>query len=577
METPHSDAPAKPFSTRDENSVATDANADANADANMQNFASPLASSMDAALVDASSETPLETPFETLSEVSPATLSETEKVLRVSPPPVQFQNVRVSLPPPAPPDMNRFAPPNSTPPTAFASTASASTVSSANAGFAVMNSASINASEVNTSVAGSSAASASLFAPIDARAAAPTVSLPPQVSPNMSPLLAPETAPLGASQTAFSQAPVSSVRPVALGVVNSFLLGGVLACGLVGLGYVLGRGSADRVLDVGGKGARETTVVAAVQAVGPAVMNVDTTFGGSKGTKEFLPSPGEMGKPQQGKGTGFVIDSKRGLMLTNAHVAAGAAKIQVTTREGKKYTGRVLGFDRKNDIAVVELANKSLPEAKLAPLKNTHDVQIGETAIAIGNPFGQANTVTVGVVSATGRTIPVPDSEHGGAFQLTEMLQTDAAINPGNSGGPLCNSKGEVIGINTAIFGIGTGLGFAIPINKARAVAERIIKKGPQPEPKKIGFETRAISKSDKEELGFADTKGALVQSVAPNSPPAKAGLQAGDIVRGVDGKPTVSPDALNSAISAKKTGETARVEILRNGAKQTLTWKIGK
>ena len=544
METPHSDALAEPFSTRNENLNATDVNAVANT----ENLAPP----MDAPSVDA----PLAAPSETL------------KTPRVTPPPVQFQNVRVT-PPPAPPDLNRFAPLTSSSPTASSPTASTSTVSNTSDDFATSNAASANAASANAS---------SLFAPIDSRAvanaaantrtSAPTISLPPQVSPNMSPLLALESAP---------PTPVSNVRPVALGVVNSFLLGGVLACGLVGLGFVLGRGSTDRVLDVGGKGAGENTVISAVKAVGPAVMNVDTTFGGSKGTKEFLPSPGEMGKPQQGKGTGFVIDSKRGLMLTNAHVAAGAAKIQVTTREGRKYTGRVLGFDRKNDIAVVELDNKSLPEAKLAPLKNTHDVQIGETAIAIGNPFGQTNTVTVGVVSATGRTIPVPDNEQGGAFNLTEMLQTDAAINPGNSGGPLCNSKGEVIGINTAIFGIGTGLGFAIPINKARAVAERIIKKGRQPEPKKIGFETRAISKSDKEELGFSDTKGALVQSVAPGSPPAKAGLQAGDIVRGVDGKPTISPDALNAAISAKKTGATARVEILRNGAKQMLIWKIGK
>ena len=518
METPHSDALAEPFSTRADNSDATAATT--------ENLASPIAApSMDA-------------PLEALLGVP----SETVKAPRVSPPPVQFQNVRVSVPPPAPPDLNRFAPPNSTP-----SVVSSPTVSNANDAFTAPNPV---------------AANASLFAPVEFHDAAPNISLPPQVSP------LPASAP---------QMSAANLRPVALGVVNSFLLGGVLACGLVGLGYVLGRGSTNRVLDVGALGASETTVVDAVKAVGPAVMNVDTTFGGSKGTKEFLPNPNQMGKPQQGKGTGFVIDSKRGLMLTNAHVAAGAAKIQVTTREGQKYTGRVLGFDRKNDIAVVELDNKSLPEAKLAPLKNTHDVQIGETAIAIGNPFGQTNTVTVGVVSATGRTIPVPDNEQGGAFNLTEMLQTDAAINPGNSGGPLCNSKGEVIGINTAIFGIGTGLGFAIPINKARAVAERIIKKGRQPEPKAIGFETRAISKSDKEELGFSDTKGALVQSVAPGSPPANAGLQPGDIVRGVDGKPTISPDALSAAISAKKTGTSARVEILRNGAKQTLTWKIGK
>ncbi len=373
----------------------------------------------------------------------------------------------------------------------------------------------------------------------------------------------------------------NTVRPVGLGVLNSFLLGGLLSCTLVGLGYVLGRDSTDRVLDVERNGAlvgaRENTVISAVKAVGPAVMNVDTTFGGSTGTKEFLPNPNEMGKPQQGKGTGVVIDSKRGLMLTNAHVVAGARKIQVTTRDGKKYEGRVIGFERQNDIAVVELSSKTLPEAKLAALKNSRDFQIGETAIAIGNPFAQANTVTVGVVSATGRTIPVPDNEGGAAFKLTEMIQTDAAINPGNSGGPLCNSKGEVIGINTAIFGIGTGLGFAIPINKAKAVAERIVKKGRAPVVKPVGFEMRAITQATKDELGLKDKSGALVQSVAPGSPPDKAGLQAGDVVQRVDGKATSTREAISKALSAKKAGQNARVEVLRNGSKQTLTWKIGK
>ena len=204
-------------------------------------------------------------------------------------------------------------------------------------------------------------------------------------------------------------------------------------------------------------------IVRAVKIVGPAVMNVDTKFGAT-GNKNFLPSPGSEG-PIQGKGTGFVIDSKRGLMLTNAHVVADAQNIQVTTRDGDKYTGRLLGSDRKSDIAVVQLSSKSLPQAKLAEMKNARDLSIGDWVIAIGNPFGQANTVTVGVISAVGRTISGPGHD-GKMVNLKDLIQTDAAINPGNSGGPLCNLRGEVIGINTAILPGATDLAFRFQSTK---------------------------------------------------------------------------------------------------------------
>ncbi len=413
---------------------------------------------------------------------------------------------------------------------------------------------------------------ASLTAPpIGEKTAVPatTVSAPPCYSPRAASPATPTVVP---------------PRSNTLGFLHTLLLGGVLACTLVGLGTLIGArhgGAAETsstgIEENGGVATadlvNQSAIESAIQKVGPAVMNVDTTFGGS-GNKEFLPDPGTSSRPIQGKGTGFVIDSAKGLMLTNAHVVADAQKIQVTTRDGQKYTGRIVGVDRQSDIAVVALSAKGLPEVKLAPMKNAKDVQIGQWAIAIGNPFAQANTVTVGVISATGRTIPVPDEKNGGTFQLTDMLQTDAAINPGNSGGPLCNIKGEVVGINTAIYGIGTGLGFSIPINKAYAVAQEIIKHG-SVQRAYVGLQLQAITAATKQEYGLKDMQGALVQDAVTDSPAAKAGFQAGDIIRKINGQNMTNTAQVQATIQQQKVGATVTIEILRNGTTpKTLTLK---
>lgn len=352
----------------------------------------------------------------------------------------------------------------------------------------------------------------------------------------------------------------------------AMLLGAVLACGLLGAGIGIGRAGRDEpdrdILSVApaaaGVSARSgNAIVRAVAAVGPAVMNVDSTFGQSNSNE--LPLPGESG-PREGKGTGFVIDSRRGLMLTNAHVVAGARKIQVTTRDGDKFTGRVLGYDRRSDIAVVVLSNKSLPQARLATFHDARELPIGDWAIAIGNPFAQENTVTVGVLSAVGRTLPVPASEHGEAFALTDMMQTDAAINPGNSGGPLCNLRGEVIGINTAIIPFGQGLGFTIPINKAKVVADQIIKNGKVSHPY-IGVVVVAVSDGLQNRYGLPDESGALVRGVEPGSPAAKAGLLPGDIIRKLDGQTMKSNEDVVKFVGRQKVGVTLRIEVLRNPA----------
>ena len=377
-------------------------------------------------------------------------------------------------------------------------------------------------------------------------------------------------------------------RSVTLSPLISMLLGGVLACVLVGMGMMLQArrapgGSAGAVTSVAGFGASRVTpesgnaIVQAVRQIGPAVVNVDTTFA-TGGSAEFLPDPARGMLPPEGKGTGVVIDTKRGLMLTNAHVVAGAKRIQITTREGDKYTGQLVGSDRQSDIAVVKLSSRNLPQARLAILKTGRDVDVGAWAIAIGNPFAQANTVTVGVVSVVGRTIPVPPTKDGAAFQLTDMIQTDAAINPGNSGGPLCNIHGEVIGINTAIIShpFATGLGFAIPINKAKAVADQLIKGGRVQHPY-IGVVPMSISESLQQDYGLKDRNGALVRSVPQGSPAQKAGIKEGDVIRKVDGEPVRDREDLLRIIGGKKVGSEVKLDILRNNSVQRkLTVKVG-
>ena len=384
--------------------------------------------------------------------------------------------------------------------------------------------------------------------------------------------------------------PVESVAPdvrhaPAIHPLIAMLVGGLLACSLIGLGMFLGaRGTNananNPIIYSGGPNGvtadSGNAIVDAASRVGPAVMNVDTSFGKDNESAEFLPMPGGGMQPREGKGTGVVINTKRGLMLTNAHVVANARRIQVTTRNGEKYTGRLLGSDRLSDLAVVELSSKSLPEAKLADFKDTRSLAVGQWVIAIGNPFAQANTVTVGVLSAVGRTIPVPGGVHGQRFDLTDMIQTDAAINPGNSGGPLCNLKGEVIGINTAIIPFGQGLGFSIPANKAQEVVNQLIAKGRVLHPY-IGIEMKPVTDEIKQEFGMKDHYGALITGVLKNSPAAKAGLKEGDVIRAVDGQQMKSTEEVQRYIRSKKVGDQVKVEILRNSTvKSTVTMKIG-
>ena len=384
-------------------------------------------------------------------------------------------------------------------------------------------------------------------------------------------------------------APEPARAHTATNPLMAMLVGALLSCALIGGGIVIGRQTAGKnsVLPTGGAGTvnnpEEGPLVSAVKELGPAVMNVDTTFGAPDKKKKddtFLPTPGggNSGPPEggQGKGTGFIIDSKRGLMLTNAHVVAGAKKVQVTTPDGRKISGKVRGYDRETDIAVVIVDDKTLPQAKLATFKNPKDLDIGQWTVAIGNPFGQENTVTVGVLSAVGRKLPVPPEAGRDAFELTDMMQTDTPINPGNSGGPLCNARGEVIGINTAIIPFGQGLGFTIPITKAKSIADQIIKDGKVLHPW-IGINVRPIYDDLKADLGLPDKDGGFVTSIEPNSPAAKSELKERDIIRSVNGKPTKTRDAVIAEIKQAKVGDTLKIEILRDAKdKKTVELKVG-
>jgi len=262
-----------------------------------------------------------------------------------------------------------------------------------------------------------------------------------------------------------------------------------------------------------------------------------------------------------GLGSGFIFRSD-GAIVTNAHVVAGATRIQVALRDGTTYPARLIGSDETNDLAVIKIDAKNLP---VAPLGSSSDLLIGEWAIAIGNPYGfiLANTepsVTAGVVSGTGRNLATP-SEGAGVY--VDMIQTDASINPGNSGGPLVNAAGEVIGVNSSIFsptGGSVGIGFAIPINRARRVADDLLAHGVVRRPW-IGIQpelTRAA--------GAGANSGVVVASVVPGSPAARAGIRPGDVITRSRTRALHNPYDWYAELLELRVGESDSIVIRRGG-----------
>lgn len=260
---------------------------------------------------------------------------------------------------------------------------------------------------------------------------------------------------------------------------------------------------------------------------------------------------------QRSLGSGFII-SGDGYILTNNHVVAGADEIKVKLSDGREFKAVIKGTDEKLDLAVLKIEVKDhLPVAKLG---DSDAIEVGEWVMAIGNPFGLAQTVTAGIVSATGRVI--------GSGPYDDFIQTDASINPGNSGGPLFNADGKVIGINTAIIAGGQGIGFAIPINMAKSVLPQLEKSGKVTRGW-LGVGIQAITPELARSFGVKGENGALVAEVTKDSPADKAGLKSGDIILEYNGKPIHEMNALPRYVAATPIGKKVVLKILRNGKKQ--------
>ena len=276
---------------------------------------------------------------------------------------------------------------------------------------------------------------------------------------------------------------------------------------------------------------------------------------------------------QRGLGSGFVVSSD-GLIVTNAHVVEGSDKVTVTLKDGQTYEGEVMGTDSLTDVAVIKIEADDLPAVTFADSDN---LQPGEWAIAIGNPLGLDNTVTTGIVSATGRT----SAQVGVADKRVSFVQTDAAINPGNSGGPLLNAKGEVIGVNTAIIQNAQGLGFAIPINAARDIAEELIAKGKVDHPF-LGIQMAAITPELKQELASQNkfnvkaTTGILIMDVVPDSPAERAGLKSGDVIQKIAEQEVKTADEVQQAVAKTEVGEELNLGLVRNDKQLELDVQVG-
>jgi serine protease Do len=274
-------------------------------------------------------------------------------------------------------------------------------------------------------------------------------------------------------------------------------------------------------------------------------------------------SPRERGKEfrqkQRGGGSGVIVD-KEGYILTNNHVVEGADKVKVRLNDGREFTATVKGQDSRTDLAVLHIKSKDLPAAALG---DSDKLEVGEWAIAIGSPFGLEHTVTVGVISAKGRS-------GLGTGTYEDFIQTDASINPGNSGGPLINIDGEVIGINAMIIQPGTGIGFAIPVNMAKQILSDLIKQGKVVRPW-LGISVQDLTPEIMEYFKVKEKEGVLVGQIYPGTGAEKSGLTSGDIIKSVDDKAIKNANELVKEIQKKKVGQKIKLNVIRDGKAMTI------
>ena len=327
-------------------------------------------------------------------------------------------------------------------------------------------------------------------------------------------------------------------------------------------------------------------VTAAVNRVGSAVVRIDTERTITRRNADpFLEDPffrrffgegsqGQLPPEQQlrGLGSGFIID-KSGLILTNAHVVDKADKVTVRLKDERTFEGKVQGVDEVTDLALVKInAGGDLP---VAPLGSSQNVQVGDWAIAVGNPLGFDNTVTLGIVSTLRRT----SAQVGINNKRLEFIQTDAAINPGNSGGPLLNGRGEVIGINTAIRGDAMGIGFAIPIDRAKAIAAQL-QRGETVAHPYLGVQMRdltpefakSINANPNSPIEVPEINGILVGGVVPKSPAASAGIRPGDVILQVDGQKVTNSEQLLNIVENSSIGQVLQIKVQRGNQTQQLS-----
>ncbi|WHZ10674.1 MAG: Serine protease [Burkholderiaceae bacterium] len=326
-----------------------------------------------------------------------------------------------------------------------------------------------------------------------------------------------------------------------------------------------------------------------VKRYGPAVVNITVTgsekvsdqnpFAGQGNNDPFGNDPffqffrrfeqqggGPRTVPIRAEGSGFIIDSN-GIILTNAHVVRNAKVVTVKLTDRREFRAKVLGSDPKTDVAVIKIDAHDLPVVSIG---KDSELQVGEWVVAIGSPFGFQNSVTAGIVSAKGRSLP-DDS-------AVPFIQTDVPVNPGNSGGPLFNTRGQVVGINSQIYsqtGGYEGLSFAIPIDTALRIEQKLVATG-KVEHGRLGISIQDVNQTLANSFKLPEPDGALVASVQKDSPASKAGLKSGDVIQSVDGQKVITAGDLPTIISMDQPGQTVKMGVWRDGKPITVTAKLG-